>query len=103
MKLNKDTKYDLEIGDILSYSNDNIREVITNLSTASNGRNIYITVRCIKDENPVGRNWSMYGQVSYSVPVGQYYGCEIIKPTEFTDEDIDAIEDLHMQDYYDWQ
>jgi hypothetical protein len=102
MKLNKDTKYDLEIGDILVDDRGRFKEVITNMWTSENGKVVYVTLLCIKDAEPVGRNWSMYGRVTYGTPTGQLYGLNIIKPEDFTDEDIAAIEDLGMQGYYDW-
>lgn len=103
MRLDKNTKYDLEIGDILSDGSGKFREVITNMWTSENGKVIYVTLRCIRDESSTSRNWSMYGRVTYGTPTGQLYGLDIVKPEEFTDADIAAIEDLGMQDYYDWE
>ena len=96
MKLTRDTRDLLEVGDILSptyrgKSNNDWKEVVENIWKSDNGKSMTITTRVIKDS---GSNYSGVGSRIYSTPISEMYGYEITKPEDFTEEDRQLLADI---------
>lgn len=67
MKLDKNTKHDLKVGDVLRFSDSEEYEVLRTIrSSATNSNALNLTLKC-----PDGR-------VIYGTPSSHYYGAEII-------------------------
>lgn len=67
MKLNKDTRHTVEIGDVLRFS-DKEAYVVTEVMSGANGRTFYFTLADIRTKQHI------YGMKSSAL-----YGAEIIK------------------------
>ena len=96
MKLTRDTKDLLEVGDILSrtYNGkvvDDWKEVVEDIWKSNNGRSMTVTTRVIKDS---GNKYPGVGKRIYSTPVSELYGYEITKSEDYTEEDINLLNDL---------
>ena len=73
MKLSKETRNNLAIGDVL-HATGGCHLKVTNL--IKDGRKIYITVQCV-----AGPSW-MISRKIYLMGISNYYGYEIIKNME---------------------
>lgn len=96
MKLTRDTRDLLEVGDILSrtYNGKVVgdwKEIVEDIWKSNNGRSMTVTTRVIKDS---GNKYSGVGKHIYSTPVSELYGYEITKSGDYTEEDINLLNDL---------